>query len=305
MTPTIRILVFITFFGLSCTLPVTVQAQQAGTFVFKTDGGGVHQSETDLGDSGGNFAVDRWFVSAGVDYGWDQRTSLGFSVGGGNSTYEFGDLTEIGGGDPWNKIKDARVSVTWRFGFGETGSFILIPTARLNGESGASSSDSSTYGLYAAAAWRVNENLTIGPGIGVFSRLEDSTRVFPMLAIDWNITDRWNLSTGRGLAASQGAGLMLSYELNEDWSLGLAGRYEDIEFRLDNDGPAPGGVGRDQSLPLVFMATLEPSQKFSLSVFAGVELNGTLKLKNAMGDVVEESDYDPAPLFGATFDVRF
>lgn len=302
MTRTIRILVSITLFGLIFSLPASVQA---GTFMFKADGGGVHQSEVDLSDSGGSFAVDRWFVSAGVDYAWDLRTSLGFSVGGGNSTYEFGDLAGLGGGEPWNKIKDARVSATWRFGFGGTGSFIIIPSVHFNSESGVNSSDSSTYGLYAAAAWRINENLTIGPGVGVFSRLEDSSRIFPILAIDWNITDRWNLSTGRGLAASQGPGLMLSYQLNEDWSLGLAGRYEDIEFRLDNEGPAAGGVGRDQSIPIVFMATLEPSKKFSLSVFTGIELNGTLKLKDALGDVVEESSYDPAALFGATFEIRF
>jgi hypothetical protein len=292
----------ITLFGFFCSMSVSAQA---GAFVFKADGGGVHQSEVDLSDSGGSFAVDRWFVSAGVDYAWDLRTSLGFSVGGGHSNYDFGDLAALGGAEPWNKIKDARVSATWRFGFGETGSLIIIPSVRFNGESGASSSDSSTYGLYAAAAWRINENLTIGPGIGVFSRLEDSSRIFPILAIDWNITDHWNLSTGRGLAASQGPGLMLSYELNEDWSLGLAGRYEDIEFRLDNEGPAAGGVGRDQSMPIVFMATLEPSKKFSLSVFTGIELNGTLKLKDALGDVVEESSYDPAALFGATFEIRF
>ncbi len=302
MTRTLRMPASITLFAILCSITFSVQA---GKYIFKADGGGVHQSESDLSDTGGSFAVDRWFASAGVDYAWDLRTSLGFSVGGGQSNYEFGDLAGFGGGEPWNKIKDARVSVTWRFGFGETGSFIIIPSARFNGESGASSGDSSTYGLYAAAAWRINENLTIGPGFGVFSRLEDSSRIFPILAIDWNITDRWNLSTGRGLAASQGPGLMLSYELNEDWSLGLAGRYEDIEFRLDNEGPAAGGVGRDQSMPIVFMATLEPSKKFSLSVFTGIELNGTLKLKDALGDVVEESSYDPAALFGATFEIRF
>jgi len=254
MTRTLRMLASITLFAILCSITFSVQA---GKYIFKADGGGVHQSEVDLSDSGGSFAVDRWVVSAGVDYAWDLRTSLGLSVGGGQSNYEFGDLAGLGGGEPWNKIKDTRVSITWRFGFGETGSFIIIPSARFNGESGASSSDSSTYGLYAATAWRINENLTIGPGVGVFSRLEDSSRIFPILAIDWNITDRWNLSTGRGLAASQGPGLMLSYELNEDWSLGLAGRYEDIEFRLDNEGPAAGGIGRDQSMPIVFMATLD------------------------------------------------
>ena len=123
MTRTIRIFASITLFGILCAITFSVQA---GTYIFKADGGGVHQSESDLSDSGGSFAVDRWFVSAGVDYAWDLRTSLGFSVGGGQSSYEFGDLAGLGGGEPWNKIKDARMSVTWRFGFGDTGSFIII-----------------------------------------------------------------------------------------------------------------------------------------------------------------------------------
>ena len=58
-------------------------------------------------------------------------------------------------------------------------------------------------------------------------------------------------------------------------------------------------------MPLVFMASLKPNRKLNLSVFAGVEFGGELKLKDSLGEVVEESDYDPAPVFGVTFDVRF
>ena len=128
------------------------------------------------------------------------------------------------------------------FGFGETGVLFVAPSIRTCGEDGASSSDSQTYGLLAAAFWQINPDLRLGPGLGVFSRLEDSARVFPILAIDWNFGERWNLSTGRGLAASQGPGLTLSYELTSNWSLALAGRYEEVEFRLDKDGPNPGGI---------------------------------------------------------------
>jgi len=293
------------FFALLCSIPVAAQSQQTGPLIYKADGGGVHQSEADLKDGGGGFAVDRWFVSAGLDYVWSLRDSIGFSVGGGKSIYEFDSLGGFGGGAPWHKIEEARVSVTGRFGFGKTGTAIIIPTVRYNGENGATSGDSRTFGLFAAATWRINENLTIGPGVGVFSRLEDGARVFPILAIEWDIGERWNLSTGRGLAASQGPGLTLSYTLNESWSFGLAGRYEDVEFRLDDAGPAAGGVGRDQSIPLVAMATLTPNTVFILSVFAGVEFNGTLKLKNSLGDVVDESSYDPAPIFGVSFELRF
>lgn len=305
MTRTSLIIVTIILAGLFYTLPVAAQPQQDSPWVFRAEGALLHQSETDLSDEEGAFAIDRWFASGGFDYVWDQRSSLGFTIGGGKSIYEFDELTEFGGGDPWGTVKEARFSLTWRFGFGETGSMIFIPTMRFNGESGAGSGDSSTYGLFAAAAWRINENLTIGPGIGLFSRLEDGTRAFPILLIDWDISERWNLGTGRGLAASQGPGLSLSYTLNDAWTFGLAGRYEDTEFRLDNEGAAPGGVGRDQSIPLVAMATLAPSKKLRLSVFAGIEFNGTHKLKDAQGVTIEEVDYDPAPTFGLVVEFRF
>lgn len=281
------------------------QAPDRSPWVLTVSGGAAHQAEVDLDDAEGAFAVDRWFVSAGVDYGWSRRDSIGIAVGAGRSTYEFDENANLGGRAPWKEIDDSRVSVIGRFGFGETGSLIIIPSLRQYGEDGASSSDGQTYGLLAAAFWRINEDLTIGPGMGVFSRLEDSARVFPILAIDWDISERWNLSTGEGLAASQGPGLTLRYTLNPNWSFGLSGRYEDIEFRLNNDGPAPGGIGRDEVLPVVLSAKLQPNPRVDLSVFAGVELGGKLTLMDEFGTTIEESDYDPAPLFGAAFEFRF
>jgi hypothetical protein len=292
-------------FCLLCSSTIAAQAPQQGPLIFDIDGGAAHQSMTDLKDSEGSFAVDRWFVSAGITYAWDRRNALGFTLGGGSSSYEFDDLTGPAGSEPWNKIEETRAAITGRFSFSEKGTAIIIPTVRFNGEEGASSSDSRTFGLFAAAAWRIDENLTIGPGIGVFSRLEDSARVFPILVIDWNISERWSLSTGRGLAASQGPGLTLSYEMNKNWSFGLSGRYENIEFRLDDEGPAPGGVGRDRSLPLVASANLYINPRINLSVFAGLEFAGELRMKDAMDVTVDERKYDPAPLFGATFAVRF
>jgi len=281
------------------------QTPKEGPWSFRIDGGAVHQSDSDLKDGGGKFSLDRWFVSAGIDYAWNQRNMAGITVGGGRSDYVFDEQTAFGGGNPWGEIEDLRLAVTTRFKISNTGTAILIPTIRTNGESGADSGDSRTYGLFAAAAWRINDDLTIGPGIGVFSRLEDGTRAFPILIIDWDIGERWNLSTGRGLAASQGPGLTLSYQLSRRWELALTGRYEDLEFRLDDEGAAPGGIGRDQSFPLVVSGVFDAGPMASFSIFTGVELSGKLKLKNAFDEVVDESSYDPAALFGATVELRF
>jgi hypothetical protein len=299
------ILALITGFSLLVIGSTQAQEAQNGPWSFRIEGGAAHQSDSDLKDGGGKFSLDRWFVSAGIDYAWNQRNSAGISVGGGRSDYVFDEQTAFGGGNPWGEIEDLRLAVTTRFKISNTGTGILIPTVRTNSESGADSGDSRTYGLFAAVAWRVNEGLTIGPGIGMFSRLEDGTRIFPILVIDWDIGERWNLSTGRGLAASQGPGLTLSYKVSKRWKIGLTGRYEDLEFRLDDEGAAPGGIGRDQSFPLVLSGVFDAGPMASFSVFAGAELSGKLKLNNAFDELVDESSYDPAAIFGATVELRF
>ena len=281
------------------------QAPPPDPWSFSVQGGFAVQQEADLKDTDGAFSVDRIFVSASLDYRWDFRNSLSVSIGGGNSDYDFASIGGPADDAPWGKIENRRVSLSGRFGFGEKGSIFVIPTLRFNGESGASSSDSRSWGLLGGLAWRLDENLTIGPGLGVFDRIEDSTRVFPILLIDWNITERWNLSTGRGLAASQGPGLTLSYQLAPSWQLAFTGRYEEVNFRLDDQGPAPGGVGTDRSIPLVFGASWEPNRSVGLSAFAGVELGGELELKDVNGQVLSSREYDPAPIIGATLEFKF
>lgn len=286
--------------------PAHAQQQPPGPLVISVDGGYAVQAEANLDNNAeGAFSVDRWFVSAGLDYVWDRRNSLGISFGAGQASYDFGGPENKGVQAPWDKVEDQRLSMIGRFGFGETGSVIIIPSYRYNGEKDADSTEARTWSLLAGAAWRISQDLTIGPGIGVLSELEDSTRVFPILVIDWNISERWNLSTGRGLAASQGPGLTLSYQLNPAWSLGFSGRYEDVRFRLAETGPVPNGVGRNRALPLVVSATWSPTAKARLSLFAGAGFAGELELRNAEGMTLEKSGYDVAPMVGATFDCRF
>ena len=153
MSHTRSSLTFVALFSLLCTQTVAAQNDQMS---FDLDGGMAFQSSADLKDSEGSFSVNRWFVSMGLSYAWDSRTSIGISAGGGSSKYDFDDLTAIGDGTPWEEIEDTRIAITGRFGFGDTGSIIIIPAARYNGENDSKSSDGRTYGLFAAAAWRIN-----------------------------------------------------------------------------------------------------------------------------------------------------
>lgn len=296
---------FIPLAGLLFSGTLLAQPQQIGPWAVSVEGGAVSQSEADLDDESGSFDYNRWFAGASLDYLWSPRTALGVSIGGGQASFGFKDVTGIAEGAPWDDIEDYRVSVISRFAINDRVSGIVIPSWRVNRESGASTGDAQTWGLLAGVSWRLSDTLTLGPGIGVFDRLEESTAVFPILVIDWDITERWNLSTGRGLAASQGPGLTLSYQATDAWSLGVAARYEQIDFRLNDEGPAPGGVGRDEVLPLVFSAEWSPNPGTRLSLFAGAEFAGELELADAAGTTIASSDYDAPFIFGGSFSFRF
>ena len=281
------------------------QPKKRSPWIFSGTTYGVHQDEADMTDSGGSFSVDRWFVNAGVTFAWSRRDMVGVTVGGGKDLYDFDGLGSFGGGNPWGDVSDARISVVSRTGFGESSVLTIIPTVRINKENGADTGDSTTYGLFAAYTWRISKSLTVGPGFGVFTKLDDGTKFFPVLAIDWNINDRWNLSTGSGVGSSQGTGLTLAYKLNQDWSFALSGRYENLEFRLNEKGVAPGGLGHDQSFPLVASVNLKPNKLFNVSLFAGMNWFGQLKIEDPDGRKLQETDYDPALLVGVQFEGRF
>lgn len=266
-------------------------------------GGYVHQFNGDL-DGGGKFDIDRFFLQGGMSYSKGPRRRISFSVGAGRDRYDFsGDVGFVD--KPWDRIDQLRFSLPVTWAFDEQWTLFAIPTLRFYGESGASSGDSATGGALAGVSYRVSDSLTIGPGLGVLSQLEDSVSIFPILIVDWKITDRISLETGRGLGATQGPGLNLSYRLSDTWSFGLGGRYESLRFRLDDRGSAPDGVGEDRSIPVYLSTTYSRGRDVQVSAIAGVEFNGELRLEDSEGRRLARDNYETAPFLGATFNVRF
>lgn len=266
--------------------------------------GAVFQAESGL-DSGGDIAVSRYFVEAGGARVFVGGWRVGFSLGYGEDSYDFSGSAGFGGLAPWGRVRDLRVSAPLQYALGDEWSFYAIPSLRFNAETGASLDDGQTTGLLAGTTYRVSERLTIGPGIGVFSELENDVSVFPLLLVDWKITDNLSLETGRGFAASRGPGLQLRWAYSPRWQFAFGGRYESTRFRLDDAGIAPDGVGEDKAVPLFAVADLALSPDATLSLFGGAEVAGVLRLEDSAGRLVSESDQSTAPFLGASLRVRF
>ncbi|SDD75572.1 hypothetical protein [Ruegeria marina] len=266
------------------------------------DGLVLYQDEADL-SGGGQVSATRSFIRAGGLYRAENGASAGVLISYGQVDYDFEGAVGV---QPWGDVRDIRVSAPLRFPVGERASLFVSPQVRWNHEKGASASDGRTWGMFAGMAWQVNDRLRIGPAFGAFSELGDSgAKVFPALLIDWQMADRWSLSTGGGLGATQGPGLTLSYAVSDALSLSFGARSENVRFRLDGTGPAPGGVGEEKSIPVVLSLDYAPNPGTRLTVFAGAELDGELVLENAAGAEISRQSYGAAPVAGFAFRVRF
>jgi hypothetical protein len=113
------------------------------------------------------------------------------------------------------------------------------------------------------------------------------------------------LSTGSGIAATQGPGLNLGYAYSDALRIGLEARLERSEFRLDSDGLAPGGVGEDRNIPVVLTLDYAPNPGVSVSGFVGAAFDGELILDDETGARVSKQGYDTAPVAGMAVRLRF
>lgn len=276
---------------------------EADSWRLQADAGFVSQFEGSI-DNGGEFDADRYFLRFGISRRLNADWTGGISVGYGETRYGFSGQSGFGGLDPWEDIRQFRVSAPLRYRADENWTLIGIPTLRYYEESGAEGS-SSQLGLLAAGAYRFSDSLTIGPGFGVFSGLEEDTDFFPILLIDWKISDTWRLETGRGLGATRGPGVSLKWQPMPDWTFSLGARYEKTRFRLDETGPAPDGVGEDRSVPVSLAASYSPNKNVELTLLGGVEFAGTLRLEDRDGNFLAESDYDTAPFAGLLLNLKF
>ena len=172
-------------------------------------------------------------------------------------------------------------------------------------ENGGNWSDSVIGGGAAGFSYAFSRDLIIGAGLGVRSQLEDDALLYPIIVLDWQITDRLSLDTRLETGWANQSGAELVYELTEEFDVGLAVVFDYERFRLDDSGVLPGGVGTTETLPLMFYLTWEPLPETSITGYIGATVYGRIKATNSASQDVYASTYDPTPVIGLQGSIRF
>jgi hypothetical protein len=263
----------------------------------------VYQFDSDL-DSGGNAGYAAVFTSIRGNWTLDSHSSLGVGLRFDYEDWRFNGVSPLGGIQPWDQLYRTGISIPYSYTTDGGWRWTFSPTVEYSGESGASVSDSVEYGALVSAARRFHTGLTLGLGVGVYDRIEE-TRAFPFLIVDWRISDRLRLTNPLSTGPAGPAGLEISYTLGSGWEAGIAAAYRSFRFRLDENGAIPNGIGENQNVPLVGRIGRKISDTLSFNFFVGATLAGNLRAEDQNGNRLYDVDRDPAALIGLSLAARF
>jgi len=277
--------------------------------------GASHTFDGDL--SGTNASVNRTALLGDLNYRLPTsvpKTIFTLSLSGGELWYDFSGATTLAPGNakPWRDISLASVGASALYFFNDKWTGFGAVNVSYAGESGADFGESLTGGVVLGASYKVSGDLSLGGVLLVRTRLEDNLLVVPFPTVKWKIpfddARRYTLSLGGSeYGSSLGAGASLSYAASDDLTVALAltGFGVGGDFRLDKNGPIPGGVGRHFFLPLILSAKWTPRPNLTLGAFAGVTLFGNVEALNSNGDTIIDRNVDPALIFGASVSFAF
>ena len=268
---------------------------------------GLTQLETDLKTGGGNFS--KWGADALFSYRMFPTldSSVRILARYKFSSYDWSDVpaTTMGGPEPWEDINKVTLGAIISGRLDNTWSLFGGPIFEMAWESGASVKDSLSGGGLIGLTAKINDDLEFGGGVGVITELEDSVRWFPVISLDWQLSDRWSLQNQSAVSVA-GTGLELVYEASAEWELAFGMIYQLNRFRLsESSTSSPDGVGQDEHWNVWFRATWAPSTRTEFNVYAGFTTGGELELVDTNKVTRDLRDYEITPSFGVSFVYRF
>jgi hypothetical protein len=264
----------------------------------------LYQGDSQVGDRG-DMSSQGYALRAGVLGALTPRLRSGLAFNYERQNYSFdvpNGLTPLSA--PWGAVERYGVAVPLTYAFDGGWFANVTPSFDVFRETGASASDAVTYGAVMSVTRAFAPDKRLGVGAGVFRRLYE-TRAFPIIVVDWALSDRWRLTNPLAAGPTGAAGLELRYEPAQRWEIGVGAAYRSIAFRLAEGAPGLGGVGEESGLPLFARVSYAITPAVSLDLYAGAVLNGELKLIDRAGNTRSSADLGTTPLLALNFSARF
>ena len=258
----------------------------------------LYQPEVDL-DGAGSFQSQSVGANVISRFRLSDKEQLAISIGYIWNDYDWDSGASMLGTDPWSTVHFMSIGASYRRVLNEKWTFFGIPSVRFAGESDADVEDTIMGGGIFGATYQISDRLSIGPGFGMMTQLEDDAALFPVIFVNWRFTDSWSLGTNGGSGAALGPGLQLGWEPDKvPFRASLNVNYEQLRFRLDSKSSQPNGIGEDESVRIGADFHWLPAPNVDLSAMAGVKVGGEMSIDDSNGNEWRSQKYDPTPFIG-------
>ena len=294
----------LTVFGLvAAAASVHAQPMQTGQTITQFSLTGVSQFRTNMNE-GGNFDWNDVTASLRFNRQLSPQWGAGATLEYGYQHWSWSNPTAFGGVAPWQGINVPLLGLSVSYSPTPQWRFSVSPSVEWAAETGVGTSNSATYGAVLMATNSIAPDLTIGLGAGVFRQI-DENKVFPFIAINWKITDRLSLRNPLPAGPAGGAGLELTYQIDENWNVGAGGAYRSYRFRLNNSGPFAGGVGQNRLIPVFARVSYQFMPGTRLDLYGFASTAGNVQARSADGTQTFNSDYSTGFGLGLNLSHRF
>jgi hypothetical protein len=264
---------------------------------------GINTFNTDL-DRGGDFHWATGIASGSLTRRFTPQLTAGITLRYDFQDWKFGNPAAFGGQAPWKYLNAPNIAIDLRYAFQPDILIGVTPTIGWGYESGAGGGNALIYGGIVSATKVFSPSLVLGVGAGIV-RLIDETKVFPFVIINWQIDEHWRVSNPFAAGPAGGAGVELAYAPDDRWEFAIGGAYRLYRFRLNDSGPAPGGVGENRFLPLFARVTRKLGPQTRIDLYAGASVAGRLSVDDANSNGFAQDDYKTAPAIGITLAHRY
>jgi len=269
------------------------------------------KTETDAGDS-----FESWGVGLAGDFGGPINESILVGVGvgyryasynfrqnnGSNSPPDYG-TSELPK-DPWGSVNTFHIVPNATILVGNHFSVVAAVPIHYAGETGARRNGLAA-GISGLVRWQITDTFQIGVGIGVTSQLEDNAETFPIVSLDWDISDSLVFQTEGSWI--QGGNATLLWGPNKAIRLTVSAGYERNRFRLDDNGfrTDRNGIGEVTAVPLEVGVRFRLYERAFFDFRLGLGVAGKLRVENDNGGELYEEDYDPSPRLALALTLPF
>ncbi len=282
-----------------------LQPESSHPFVFEAHTQALFVADSDFDDEIGEFQYNK--IAAGIKatrrIGNSGMLSIDFDAGLLN--YEItpsassvaGDAANIGA--QFDDVTMLSLIATYAHRTDQGGTWFIGGGVYVGLENDADFGDSIDGMITGGYIYKINNNLELGMGIAMRTRLDDSVLVVPVPQIKYTINEYWSIT-------GQGVGAKINYKASDSLNYGISGGYESTTFRLDGSHTlAPDGMVTHQRFPLAFYAQYQSNDTIEISGRIGGLLASELEILDTNGNDLTRQDIDTG-IFGAlTVSFRF